>query len=188
MHEVITRRFKRYLADRLRSNDVEMAAELSSGEVDADAPEEKARFAYPPSLVVVDGGPPQVAAAKQALDELGITDVALCGLAKRLEEVWVPGEDYPVILQRSSEGLYLLQRVRDEAHRFAITQHRRRRSKGMTASVLDDVPGLGPARKKMLLTHFGSVKRLKAASVEEIASVRGMGDKTAEAVVAALKG
>ncbi|WP_275005929.1 excinuclease ABC subunit UvrC [Promicromonospora iranensis] len=188
MHEVITRRFKRYLADRLKSNDVEMAAELSSGEVDADAPEEKVRFAYPPSLVVVDGGPPQVAAAKQALDELGITDVALCGLAKRLEEVWVPGEDYPVILQRSSEGLYLLQRVRDEAHRFAITQHRRRRSKGMTASVLDDVPGLGPARKKMLLTHFGSVKRLKAASVEEIASVRGMGDKTAEAVVAALKG
>ena len=188
MHEVITRRFKRYLADRLRSNDVEMAAELSGGEVDADAPEEKPRFAYPPSLVVVDGGPPQVAAAKQALDELGITDVALCGLAKRLEEVWVPGDDYPVILQRSSEGLYLLQRVRDEAHRFAITQHRRRRSKGMTASVLDDVPGLGPARKKMLLTHFGSVKRLKAASVEEIASVRGMGDKTAEAVVAALKG
>ncbi|WP_419706776.1 excinuclease ABC subunit UvrC [Promicromonospora sp. NFX87] len=197
MHEVITRRFKRYLADRLRSNDVEMAAELSGGElpsgevpggeVPADAPEEKARFAYPPSLVVVDGGPPQVAAAQRALDELGITDVALCGLAKRLEEVWVPGEDYPVILQRSSEGLYLLQRVRDEAHRFAITQHRRRRSKGMTASVLDDVPGLGPARKKVLLTHFGSLKRLKAASVEEIASVRGMGDKTAEAVVAALK-
>ncbi|GAA4696628.1 Excinuclease ABC subunit C [Promicromonospora umidemergens] len=188
MHEVITRRFKRYLADRLRSNDVEMAAELSGGEVAADASEEKARFAYPPSLVVVDGGPPQVAAAKKALDELGITDVALCGLAKRLEEVWVPGDDYPVILQRSSEGLYLLQRVRDEAHRFAITQHRRRRSKGMTASVLDDVPGLGPARRKVLLTHFGSVKRLKAASVEEIASVRGMGDKTAEAVVAALKG
>jgi excinuclease ABC subunit C len=188
MHEVITRRFKRYLADRLKSNDVEMAAELSGGEVDPDAPEEKARFAYPPSLVVVDGGPPQVAAAKKAMDELGITDVALCGLAKRLEEVWVPGDDYPVILQRSSEGLYLLQRVRDEAHRFAIVQHRRRRSKGMTASVLDDVPGLGPARKKMLLTHFGSLKRLKAATVEEIASVRGMGDKTAEAVVAALKG
>jgi excinuclease ABC subunit C len=184
MHEVITRRFKRYLSDRLKANDVEMA----DGEVSADASDEKARFAYPPSLVVVDGGPPQVAAAKKAMDELGITDVALCGLAKRLEEVWVPGEDYPVILQRSSEGLYLLQRVRDEAHRFAITQHRRRRSKGMTASVLDDVPGLGPARKKMLLTHFGSVKRLKAASVEEIASVRGMGDKTAEAVVAALKG
>lgn len=188
MHEVITRRFRRYLSDRLKSNDVEMGAELADGEVVADAPEEKPRFAYPPSLVVVDGGPPQVAAAQQAMDELGITDVALCGLAKRLEEVWVPGDDYPVILQRSSEGLYLLQRIRDEAHRFAITQHRRRRSKGMTASVLDDVPGLGPARKKMLLTHFGSVKRLKAASVEEIASVRGMGDRTAQAVVAALKG
>ncbi|GAA2226150.1 excinuclease ABC subunit UvrC [Promicromonospora sukumoe] len=202
MHEVITRRFKRYLNDRLKANDVEISAGeerdgddpagalpggLPGGEVAADAPEEKARFAYPPSLVVVDGGPPQVAAAKKALEELGITDVALCGLAKRLEEVWLPGEDYPVILQRSSEGLYLLQRVRDEAHRFAITQHRRRRSKGMTASVLDDVPGLGPARKKVLLTHFGSLKRLKAASVEEIASVRGMGTTTAAAVVAALK-
>ncbi|MFD7311462.1 excinuclease ABC subunit UvrC [Promicromonospora sp. NPDC059942] len=202
MHEVITRRFKRYLNDRLKANDVEISAgedrdaddpagalpgALPGGEVAADAPEEKARFAYPPSLVVVDGGPPQVAAAKKALEELGITDVALCGLAKRLEEVWLPGEEYPVILQRSSEGLYLLQRVRDEAHRFAITQHRRRRSKGMTASVLDDVPGLGPARKKVLLTHFGSVKRLRAASVEEIASVRGMGTTTAAAVVAALK-
>ena len=187
MHEVITRRFRRYLADRLASGDGEMSAgDLPSGEVAADATEDKARFAYPPSRVVVDGGPPQVAAAKQAMEELGITDVALCGLAKRLEEVWVPGEDYPVIMQRSSEGLYLLQRVRDEAHRFAITQHRRRRSKGMTASVLDDVPGLGPARQKVLLTHFGSLKRLKAASVEEIASVRGMGDKTAAAVVAAL--
>ncbi|MCL1870874.1 MAG: helix-hairpin-helix domain-containing protein, partial [Promicromonosporaceae bacterium] len=146
----------------------------------------KKRFAYPPNLVVVDGGPPQVAAAQRALDELGVTDVALCGLAKRLEEVWVPGEDYPVILERASEGLYLLQRVRDEAHRFAITQHRTRRSKGMTVSVLDGVPGLGPARQKALLTHFGSVKRLKAASVEEIATVRGMGDTTAAAVVAAL--
>lgn len=184
MHEVITRRFRRYLADRLASGEVEM----ESGEVPADAatPEERKRFAYPPNLVVVDGGPPQVAAAQKALDELGITDVALCGLAKRLEEVWVPREEYPVILQRSSEGLYLLQRVRDEAHRFAITQHRKRRSKGMTASALDDVPGLGPARKKLLLTHFGSLKRLRAASVEEIASVRGMGEKTALAVLAAL--
>jgi len=109
-------------------------------------------------------------------------------LAKRLEEVWVPGEDYPVILERSSEGLYLLQRVRDEAHRFAITAHRRRRGKGMTVSVLDDVPGLGPARSRSLLTHFGSVKRLRAASVEEIASVPGMGSRTAAAVVAALAG
>ncbi|WP_159797319.1 excinuclease ABC subunit UvrC [Puerhibacterium puerhi] len=198
MHEVITRRFRRYLADRSRAGEVEIDLEdedtpaptgpggaQRSGEVTADA-DRPSRFAYPPNLVVVDGGPPQVEAARRALDELGVTDVALCGLAKRLEEVWLPGEDYPVILQRSSEGLYLLQRVRDEAHRFAITQHRRRRSKGMTASVLDDVPGLGPARTKALLTHFGSVKRLKAASVEEIAAVRGMGPATARAVLTAL--
>ncbi|MGF0116708.1 excinuclease ABC subunit UvrC [Promicromonospora sp. Marseille-Q5078] len=202
MHEVITRRFRRYLSDRLAAGDVELddgderepggdvrgVARPRSGEVSAEEPGERKRFAYPPNLVVVDGGPPQVAAAQRALDELGVTDVALCGLAKRLEEVWLPGEDYPVILQRSSEGLYLLQRVRDEAHRFAITQHRRRRSKGMTASALDDVPGLGPARRKALLATFGSVKRLRAASVDEIAAVRGMGRRTAEAVVAALGG
>lgn len=190
MHEVISRRFRRYLQERSRLGEVEVDTSGEapvSGEVGADARSGRAeRFAYPPNLVVVDGGPPQVAAAARALEELGVTDVALCGLAKRLEEVWVPGEEYPVILQRSSEGLYLLQRVRDEAHRFAIAQHRRRRSKGMTASVLDDVPGLGPARKKALLTHFGSLKRLRAASVEEIASVRGMGERTAAAVLAAL--
>ncbi len=190
MHEVITRRFRRYLQERSRLGEVEvdtMGEETASGEIAPDAPVEKSRrFAYPPNLVVVDGGPPQVAAAARALEELGVTDVALCGLAKRLEEVWLPGEDYPVILQRASEGLYLLQRVRDEAHRFAITQHRRRRSKGMTASALDDVPGLGPARKKALLSHFGSLKRLRAASVEEIATVRGMGERTAAAVLAAL--
>ncbi|MFC8600114.1 excinuclease ABC subunit UvrC [Isoptericola sp. NPDC057191] len=200
MHEVITRRFRRYLADRLAAGDLELddgddreggdspdgVARPRSGPVPAEEPGERKRFAYPPNLVVVDGGPPQVAAAQRALDELGVTDVALCGLAKRLEEVWLPGEDYPVILQRSSEGLYLLQRVRDEAHRFAITQHRRRRSKGMTASVLDDVPGLGPARRKALLSTFGSVKRLRAAGVDEIAQVPGMGRRTAEAVVAAL--
>ncbi|MCC2333332.1 excinuclease ABC subunit UvrC [Cellulomonas wangsupingiae] len=192
MHEVITRRFRRYLAARVDSQDLD----LGEGDED-DAPRSgpidertgrPTRFAYPPNLVVVDGGPPQVAAAAAALAELGIDDVALCGLAKRLEEVWLPGEEYPVILRRASEGLYLLQRVRDEAHRFAITAHRKRRSKGMTASVLDDVPGLGPARKAALLRHFGSVKRLRAASAEEIATVPGMGARTAEAVVAALAG
>ncbi|UJP39048.1 excinuclease ABC subunit UvrC [Cellulomonas palmilytica] len=192
MHEVITRRFRRYLAERSESGDVELGdADAEDGERLASGPIDETtgrprRFAYPPNLVVVDGGPPQVAAAARALEELGIDDVALCGLAKRLEEVWVPGDDYPVILQRSSEGLYLLQRVRDEAHRFAINAHRKRRSKGMTTSVLDDVPGLGPARQKALLRHFGSVKRLRAASVEEIASVPGMGERTAAAVVAAL--
>jgi excinuclease ABC subunit C len=185
MYEVITRRFRRYLAERSDSSDIEL--ETFGGEVDAETPAtDRKRFAYPPNLVVVDGGPPQVAAAAKALADLGIDDVALCGLAKRLEEVWVPGEEYPVILQRSSEGLYLLQRVRDEAHRFAITAHRKKRGKGMTVSELDSVPGLGPARKGALLRHFGSLKRLRAASAEEIATVQGMGQRTAEAVVAAL--
>ena len=144
------------------------------------------KFAYPPNLVVVDGGAPQVAAAARALAELGIDDVALCGLAKRLEEVWLPGEADPVILPRSSEGLYLLQRVRDEAHRFAITYHRKRRSKTMTTSALDGIPGLGEARRKALLRRFGSLKRLRAASVEEIAEVPGIGMRTAEAIAVAL--
>ncbi|MGP7960883.1 excinuclease ABC subunit UvrC [Sanguibacter sp. A247] len=185
MYEAITRRFRRYLADRARMSE----PELATGSLDDDelAPtDEHKRFAYPPNLVVVDGGQPQVAAARRALDDLGVTDVALCGLAKRLEEVWLPDDSYPVIMERTSEGLYLLQRVRDEAHRFAITAHRRRRGRAMTASVLDDVPGVGPARAAKLLTHFGSVKRLRAASVEEIATVPGMGPRTAEAVVAAL--
>lgn len=195
MHEVITRRFRRYLAERTASGDVE--PELAEDGSDDDAPLRSGpvdpstgrptRFAYPPNLVVVDGGQPQVAAAAAALAELGIDDVALCGLAKRLEEVWLPGEDYPVILERSSEGLYLLQRLRDEAHRFAISAHRKRRSKGMTVSALDAVPGLGPARSAALLKHFGSLKRLRLASVEEIASVQGMGARTAATVVAALR-
>ncbi|SFN58412.1 Excinuclease ABC subunit C [Pseudonocardia ammonioxydans] len=145
------------------------------------------KFAYPPNLLVVDGAKPQVDAAAAELAELGITDVAVCGLAKRLEEVWLPDDDDPVILSRTSEALYLLQRVRDEAHRFAITYHRQRRSQGMTASALDGVPGLGPARKKALLQHFGSVRKLRAAGVEEIAGVPGFGRRTAETVVAALQ-
>jgi excinuclease ABC subunit C len=148
--------------------------------------EAQKKFAYPPNLVVVDGGPLQAAAAARALGELGIDDVAVCGLAKRLEEVWLPGEEYPVILPRSSEGLYLLQRVRDEAHRFAITYHRQKRSKAATASALDDVPGLGPARRATLLKHFGSVRRLRAASIEEIAQVTGIGPKLAATISAAL--
>lgn len=194
MREVITRRFARHVDGRAASKDEENGAEdavalepapLRSGPVDPVAAR-PTRFAYPPNLVVVDGGAPQVAAAAEALASLGVTDVALCGLAKRLEEVWLPAEDYPVILQRSSEGLYLLQRVRDEAHRFAISAHRKRRSKGMTASALDDVPGLGPTRSAALLKVFGSVARVRAASVEELAAVPGMGSKTAEAVHAAL--
>ncbi|MDF2823117.1 MAG: excinuclease subunit [Mycobacterium sp.] len=144
------------------------------------------RFAYPPNLFVVDGGAPQVNAAQAVLDELGVTDVAVIGLAKRLEEVWVPSEPDPLIMPRNSEGLYLLQRVRDEAHRFAITFHRSKRSKRMTASALDSVPGLGEHRRKALVTHFGSVAKLKQASVQEITAVPGIGVTTANAVLEAL--
>jgi excinuclease ABC subunit C len=129
-----------------------------------------------------------VAAAQRALDELGVDDVALCGLAKRLEEVWLPGQDEPVILPRTSEGLYLLQRIRDEAHRFAISFHRKKRSKSMVESALDDIAGLGATRRKALLRHFGSLKRLKAASVEDVMEVPGVGRRTAESVVASLAG
>src|SRR3954452_14981282 len=179
IHEVITRRFRRYTEERDRLDE--------TGAAPIDPETGKARkFAYPPNLVVVDGGAPQVAAASAALAELGVTEVALCGLAKRLEEVWLPGEDQPVILPRTSEGLYLLQRVRDEAHRFAIAYHRQKRSRAMTTSALDGVPGLGETRRKALLTRFGSLKRLRAASVEDIMAVPGVGRRTAEAVAAAL--
>ena len=144
------------------------------------------RFAYPPNLYVVDGGAAQVNAAQSVLDELGVSDVAVIGLAKRLEEVWVPAEPDPVILPRHSEALYLLQRVRDEAHRFAISYHRNKRSKRMTASALDAVPGLGETRRRALVTHFGSLARLRRASLEEITAVPGVGAATAAAVVAAL--
>ena len=173
MFEVLHRRFARYAEERDRppANEVEG---------------EKRRFAYPPNLVVVDGGPPQVAAAARAMDALGVVDVSLCGLAKRLEEVWLPEQDEPVIMPRTSEGLYLLQRVRDEAHRFAIAYHRQKRSRSMTTSALDSVPGLGETRRKALLKQFGSVKRLRAATPEEIATVPGIGPKTAVTIAAAL--
>jgi excinuclease ABC subunit C len=144
------------------------------------------KFAYPPNLVVVDGGAPQVAAAQAVLDDMGIDDIALVGLAKRLEEVWLPREQYPTILPRTSEGLYLLQRVRDEAHRFAITFHREKRSRTMTTSALDNIPGLGETRRKALMRRFGSLKRLRAADAVEIAEVPGIGPRTATAIVEAL--
>ncbi len=161
------------------------AGEPVGGPIDPETGRPR-KFAYPPQLVVVDGGRPQVAAASRALQELGIDDVAVCGLAKRLEEVWLPGEEDPVILPRTSEGLYLLQRVRDEAHRFAITYQRSKRTKTMKAGVLDTVPGLGATRRQALLKHFGSLKRLRAATVEEIREVPGIGRRTAETVAAAL--
>jgi excinuclease ABC subunit C len=192
IHEVITRRFRRYLAEREKTGELDTLGDPEASEEDQDLSPERAvvtpqkKFAYPPNLVVVDGGPGQAGAAARALAELGIDDVAVCGLAKRLEEVWLPGEEYPVILPRSSEGLYLLQRVRDEAHRFAITYHRQKRRKAATASALDGVAGLGPARRAALLRHFGSVRKLSAASPEEIAAVPGIGARLAVTIAAAL--
>ncbi|MDX3518113.1 excinuclease ABC subunit UvrC [Streptomyces scabiei] len=189
MHEVIARRFRRYLAEKEKTGEwvEEDAAEAEgpAGGLKDDDGRPK-RFAYPPQLVVVDGGQPQVAAARRALDELGIDDIAVCGLAKRLEEVWVPGDDDPVVLPRSSEGLYLLQRVRDEAHRFALTYQRTKRAKRFRASPLDDVPGLGEARKQALLKHFGSLKKLRSATIDQICEVPGIGRKTAETIAVAL--
>ena len=171
--EVTRRRFLRHVSD-IQDSSV-LTAEGKSR-----------KFAYPPNLFVVDGGAPQVNAAAAVLDELGVTDVAVIGLAKRLEEVWVPSEPDPVIMPRNSEGLYLLQRIRDEAHRFAITYHRSKRSKRMTASALDSVRGLGEHRRKALVTHFGSLARLKEATVDEITAVPGIGVATAKAVLEAL--
>ncbi|MEU2578406.1 excinuclease ABC subunit UvrC [Streptomyces anulatus] len=224
MHEVIGRRFKRYLQDKERTGEWEETPETATGPAPGatgpapapapaapgpaangpvpapaltaaspdDEPEPREddgrpkRFAYPPQLVVVDGGQPQVAAAKRALDELGIDDIAVCGLAKRLEEVWLPDDDDPVVLPRSSEGLYLLQRIRDEAHRFAIAYQRAKRAKRIRSSPLDDVTGLGETRKQALVKHFGSVKKLRQATIDEICEVPGIGRRTAESVAAAL--
>ncbi len=217
MHEVISRRFKRYLAEASRAGEALLpdaefednrptnteadaeahtkadaeadeigVADESAGEAPAPSVREDkplSRSAYPPQLVLVDGGAPQVAAAARALAELGIEEVAVAGIAKRMEEIWQPGEEDPVILPRTSEALYLLQRVRDEAHRFAITFHRQRRSKAMTSGgLLDGIPGLGEVRRRALLKHFGSVKAVRAAGVDELAAVPGLGRATAEAL------
>ncbi|BBY77616.1 UvrABC system protein C [Mycolicibacterium parafortuitum] len=181
--EVTRRRFHRHLRDAQEPDERDAGADSAAGA----APEGRPRkFAYPPNLFVVDGGGPQVNAAQAVLDELGISDVAVIGLAKRLEEVWVPAEPDPLIFPRNSDGLYLLQRVRDEAHRFAISYHRSKRSKRMTASALDSVRGLGEHRRKALVTHFGSLAKIKQASVEEITAVPGIGAATARAVLEAL--
>lgn len=181
--EVTRRRFKRHNEDKLANPDEEVEESTFADEkVTEESAEAGRRFAYPPQLFIVDGGAPQVAAAQEVFDELGIVDVTLIGLAKRLEEIWVPGDDEPVILPRNSQALFLLQQIRDEAHRFAITYHRQQRSKRMRSSVLDSVPGLGPQRRTDLVKHFGSVKKLKEASVEQIAAVKGFGPKLASVV------
>jgi excinuclease ABC subunit C len=177
IREVLSRRFRRLREDR---TGVEVSQPLDP---ETGRPR---KFAYAPGLVVVDGGHPQVNAARLAMDEAGVADIPVIGLAKRLEEVVVDSSDDPVIMSRASEGLYLLQRVRDEAHRFAITYHRQRRSRSMLDSLLDGVPGLGPSRRKALLATFGSLKRLRAASADEIAQVPGIGRRTAEAIVEAV--
>lgn len=171
MHHVITRRMKRYLAEK----DIDKTELALAGGA-------RGKFAYPPSLIVVDGGAPQVKAAYNALVELGLADIPLVGLAKRLEEVWLPNNSDPVIFARHSEGLYLLQRVRDEAHRFAINFHRSKRSAVMLESLLDEIPLLGEVRRRALLDRFGSVAAIRKASVSEIAAVPGIGDKIAELI------
>jgi len=182
MKEVLTRRFSRLIADQQAME----SEDARSGVVDATTRTAR-RFSYLPSLIVVDGGAPQAAIARQTLDEMGFSSVMVVGLAKRLEEVWVPGEEYPVIFPRTSQALYLLQRIRDEAHRFAITYHRQKRSKSMIESLLDSVPGLGEVRRKALMRAFGSLKKLRQASVEEIGQVPGFGPALAQAVAEAVK-
>lgn len=176
MHQVITRRMKRLIADR----------HVNHSEV-AETGGKLSKFAYPPQLIVVDGGAPQVAAAQRALDELGITDIALVGLAKRLEEVWIPNSMDPLILPRTSEGMYLLQRIRDEAHRFAITFHRSKRSKVMLESLLDEIPQLGESRRSALLERFGSVSAIRKASLAELETTPGIGSTIAGVIYSHLE-
>lgn len=176
IHQVLTRRLKRLADER----DVDPVEVLEQGGV-------QKKFAYPPELIVVDGGAPQVSAAARALEEVGMKDIALCGLAKRLEEVWLPNQNDPLILPRTSEGLYLLQRIRDEAHRFAITFHRSRRSAIMLESLLDEIPQLGQVRRAALLKRFGSVAAIRRATVKEIAEVPGIGTRIAEVILSNLE-
>jgi excinuclease ABC subunit C len=196
MHDVLTRRFRHYLQDKsaqveasaLPGHQAALEAAADAAVLDTTTAAPRAKFAYPPNLVVVDGGQPQVNAAARALADLGIEDVYVVGLAKRLEEVWLPDSDFPVILPRTSQGLYLLQRIRDEAHRFAITYHRQKRGKAMTVSALDGVPGLGESKRKALLTHFGSAKGVKAATAAELTAAKGIGPALANAIVAHFSG
>ena len=187
IYRVLTRRLAHVDRDDAagESEAADAAASAPAGPDGAEAPvvteRKRPRFAYRPQLLVVDGGAPQVAAAARALEDAGHTEIALCGIAKRLEEIWLPGEEYPVILPRTSEALYLLQRLRDEAHRFAITHQRKRRRRDIT-TVLAEVPGLGQARIKALLRHFGSVAALSQASAEEMTALPGIGPKLAAAI------
>ncbi|WP_413353350.1 excinuclease ABC subunit UvrC [Microbacterium sp. 1P06AB] len=176
MYQVLMRRLAHIDRDEAEQDAIDPTAD---GEVDATR--KRPRFAYRPQLLLVDGGQPQVAAAARALRDSGHEEIALCGIAKRLEEVWLPDDDFPVILPRSSEALYLLQRLRDEAHRFAITHQRKKRRRDIT-TVLEEVPGLGESRIRALLRHFGSVSKLKQASPEEIQELPGIGPRLAASI------
>ncbi|MHC5796271.1 excinuclease ABC subunit UvrC [Lacisediminihabitans sp. FW035] len=189
IYQTLSRRLA-HLDDDPVSAVSEALTAAESGEVvdpgDTGAGSARPRFAYRPNLLIVDGGQPQVAAAARALADAGITGIALCGIAKRLEEIWLPGNDYPVILPRNSDALFLIQRIRDEAHRFAITYQRQRRKRDV-GSVLSEIPGLGPARVKELLRHFGSVTQLRAADAEAIAEVKGVGSVIAQTIFEKLR-
>ena len=186
--QTLSRRLAHLEQDTTRAEEqarLEAAALVGDGEVVQDS-RERPRFSYRPNLLIVDGGQPQVAAAQRALDDAGVTGIALCGIAKRLEEIWLPNSDYPVILPRNSDALFLFQRIRDEAHRFAITYQRQRRASDITSS-LSDIPGLGPARVRDLLKHFGSVAKLRAAPLEAISEVRGVGPTLATQIFTSLR-
>ncbi|MGL3151360.1 excinuclease ABC subunit UvrC [Microbacterium sp. A82] len=177
MYQVLMRR----LAYLDRPEEVDETVVDGTEDAEVVMTKKKPRFAYPPQLLLVDGGKPQVEAAARALRDSGHTEIGLCGIAKRLEEIWLPGEDFPVILPRTSEALYLLQRLRDEAHRFAITHQRKRRKRDIS-TVLEEVPGLGAARIKVLLRYFGSVTALRSATPSEIQEVPGIGPALAEGI------
>ncbi|TCD54874.1 excinuclease ABC subunit UvrC [Alloscardovia theropitheci] len=189
IYETLTRRFKHgnvsgdtgdSIEDEERLKNVGDTVLSQNAQEIVQQDTNRRRFAYKPNLIVVDGGQPQVKAAQRALEDSGVTDVAVCGLAKKLEEVWVPDDDYPIILKRQSEGMYLLQRVRDESHRFAITYHRKVRRKGALRSALDEIPGIGPNFQKKLLNHFGSVRAMREASYEDFLEVSGIGESKAK--------
>jgi excinuclease ABC subunit C len=184
IYQTLTRRLAYLVPEKSGVNTSESKASTAE---DSGAPTPRQKFHYKPNLLIVDGGQPQVAAAQRALDEAGVTGITLCGIAKRLEEIWLPGSDYPVILPRNSDALFLIQRIRDEAHRFAITHQRQRRKRDIT-SVLAEIPGLGPSRVQLLLKHFGSVAQLKGADAQSIAEVRGIGPTLAATIVERLAG
>lgn len=204
LYETLTRRFRHgnIAGDSGESMDAERRAAQKQPSADAAASvgdsasveageqvqqnTDRRHFAYKPNLIVVDGGKPQAEIAAKALADCGVDDVVVCGLAKRLEEIWVPGDDYPIIMKRQSEGMYLMQRVRDESHRFAITYHRQTRRKGTLRSALDGIDGIGEAYQKRLLHHFGSVKAMREASVEDFEAVKGIGKAKAQRIVEAL--